>query len=128
VAVGEPGGVGAAVEDGSGTRRERDHHRHRDPGDGDLAAGGRVDRDLPRAGTPWASGDSPSSPSPDCGHTYTASSAGQPGGACAATVTITWDITRRATGGAGAVLPPLATTATVQFRVAESQALNTAGL
>jgi hypothetical protein len=79
-------------------------------------------------GTPYTSVDSPSSPSPDCGHTYTASSAGQPDGAYKATATITWDVTWRATaGGAGGVLPPLHTTAVAQFRVAESQALDTTG-
>ena len=57
------------------------------------------------AGTPYTSADNPASASPDCGHTYTRSSAGQPGG----------------------VLAPLFTTAVAAFRVAESQALNTSG-
>jgi hypothetical protein len=90
------------------------------PGDGSLVT-------CHGPGTPYTSADSPSSPSPDCGHTYTASSAGQPGGAYRATVTITWDVTWRATGGAGGVLPPLRTTAVAEFRVAESQALDTSG-
>ena len=79
------------------------------------------------AGTPYASTDDPAAASPDCGHTYTSSSAGQPGGAFQATATITWDITWQGAGGAGGVLPPLFTTATAAFRVAESQALNTSG-
>jgi len=79
------------------------------------------------AGTPYASADNPASASPDCGHTYTSSSAGQPGGAFRATATITWDVTWQGAGGAGGVLPPLFTTAVAAFRVAESQALNTSG-
>jgi hypothetical protein len=79
------------------------------------------------AGTPYTSGDNPAAASPDCGHTYTTSSAGQPGGAFQATATITWDITWQGVGGAGGALPPLFTTAVAAFRVAESQALNTSG-
>jgi hypothetical protein len=78
-------------------------------------------------GTPYTSADNPGSPSPDCGHTYARSSAGQPGGAFTATVTITWDVAWSGTGGAGGVLAPLETTATARFEVAESQALNTGG-
>jgi hypothetical protein len=33
------------------------------------------------AGTPYTSADNPAAASPDCGHTYTSSSAEQPGGA-----------------------------------------------
>jgi hypothetical protein len=79
------------------------------------------------AGTPYTSADNPAAVSPDCGHTYTASSAGQPGGAFRATATITWDVTWQGAGGAGGVLAPLFTTAAAAFRVAESQALNTSG-
>jgi len=79
------------------------------------------------AGTPYTSADNPASASPDCGHTYTSSSAGQPGGAFRATATITWDVTWQGAGGAGGALPPLFTTAVAAFRVAESQALNTSG-
>jgi hypothetical protein len=79
------------------------------------------------AGTPYSSADNPAAASPDCGHTYTTSSAGQPGGAFQATATITWDITWQGAGGAGGALPPLFTTTTAAFRVAESQALNTSG-
>jgi hypothetical protein len=79
------------------------------------------------AGTPYTSGDNPGSASPDCGHTYTTSSAGQPDGAFQATATITWDVTWQEARGAGGVLPPLFTTAVAAFRVAESQALDTSG-
>jgi hypothetical protein len=75
-------------------------------------------------GTPYAGGN-PAAASPTCGHAYERSSAGQPGGAYRVTATITWDITWTSTGGAGGVMPPLQTTAAAQFRVAESQALNT---
>jgi len=78
-------------------------------------------------GIPYSSRYAPSSRSPDCGHTYTSSSAGQPGGAYHVTVTITWDITWVGTGGTGGVLPPLNTVAAATFRVAESQAVNTSG-
>jgi hypothetical protein len=56
------------------------------------------------AGTPYSSADNPAA-APDCGRTYSSSSAGQPGGA----------------------LPPLFTIAVAAFRVVESQALNTSG-
>jgi hypothetical protein len=78
-------------------------------------------------GTAYAAGDNPSAASPTCGYTYEASSAGQPGGAYRVTVTITWDITWAGAGGAGGALAPLQTVAAAQFRVAESQALNTSG-
>jgi hypothetical protein len=79
------------------------------------------------AGAPYTSADNPAAASPDCGHTYTSSSAGQPGGAFTATATITWDVTWQGAGGAGGALAPLFTTAVAAFRVAESQALNTSG-
>ena len=90
------------------------------PGDGSTVT-------CQGAGTPYTSADNPAAASPDCGHTYTASSAGQPGGAFQATATITWDVTWQGAGGAGGALAPLFTTAVAAFRVAESQALNTSG-
>jgi len=78
-------------------------------------------------GTAYAAGDNPSAASPTCGYTYEASSAGQPDGAYKVTVTITWDITWAGAGGAGGVLAPIQTVAAAEFRVAESQALNTNG-
>jgi hypothetical protein len=75
-------------------------------------------------GTPYG-GTNPAAASPTCGHTYQESSAGQPGGAYRVTVTITWDITWKGTRGAGGVLAPLETVTAAEFRVAESQALNT---
>ncbi|MGH3296244.1 MAG: hypothetical protein ACRDP7_31050 [Trebonia sp.] len=90
------------------------------PGDGSAVT-------CQGAGTPYTSADNPASVSPDCGHTYTSSSAGQPGGAFQVTATITWDVTWQGAGGAGGALAPLFTTAVAAFRVAESQALNTSG-
>ena len=78
-------------------------------------------------GTAYAAGDNPSAASPTCGYTYEASSAGQPDGAYRVTVTITWDITWTGPAGAGGALAPLQTVAAAEFRVAESQALNTDG-
>jgi len=78
-------------------------------------------------GTAYTSRDNPASPSPTCGYTYTRSSAGQPHAAYHVTVTITWDITWTGPGGAGGALPPLFTAAAAAMRVAESQAVNTAG-
>lgn len=75
-------------------------------------------------GVPYGGGN-PAAASPACGYTYDRSSAGQPGGAYRVTVTITWDITWKGTGGAGGALAPLQTAGAAEFRVAESQALNT---
>jgi len=62
------------------------------PGDGSTVT-------CQGAGTPYTSADNPGSASPDCGHTYAASSAGQPDGAFQATATITWDVTWQGAGG-----------------------------
>ena len=78
-------------------------------------------------GTPYTSRYRAASPSPDCGHTYRRSSAGQAGGAYHVTAAITWNITWQAADGTGGALPPLVSTAAAAFRVAESQAVNTAG-
>ncbi len=78
-------------------------------------------------GTPYHQGDDPGSSSPTCGYTYTRSSAGQPHAAYHVTATITWDITWTGPGGTGGALPPLFTAAAAAMRVAESQAINTAG-
>jgi hypothetical protein len=77
-------------------------------------------------GIPYTRRYSPASASPDCGHTYARSSAGQPRGAYKVTAMITWIVTWHAAGGAGGTLPPLFTVAAAAFRVAESQAVNTA--
>jgi hypothetical protein len=78
-------------------------------------------------GIPYSRRYSPALASPDCGHTYGRSSAGQPRGAYRVAATITWDVTWHVTGGVGGTLPPLFSTSAAAFRVAESQAVNTAG-
>lgn len=75
-------------------------------------------------GTVFPTGGDPKAASPDCGHTYTRSSAGQPGQAFAVTATITWAISWAGAGQAG-TLPELTTRADARFTVAESQALVT---
>lgn len=65
----------------------------------------------------------PKSASPDCGHTYRASSGGRPGGAYAVTATVHWRVTWSGAGENG-VFPDLTTVSDAAFRVAESQGLN----
>ncbi len=74
------------------------------------------------SGTPYSVGVNPASVSPDCGHTYRRSSAGQPGAAYAVTATVHWSVTWAGAGQAG-TFAGLTTTATVNVPVAESQAL-----
>jgi hypothetical protein len=78
-------------------------------------------------GTPYTAADDPAAASPNCGYTYTSSSAGQAGGAYHVTATITWDIRWVAGDGAAGTLPPLFSAAGAAFEVAESQAVNTSG-
>jgi hypothetical protein len=75
-------------------------------------------------GTPYRRKDNPRAASPDCGHTYRRSSAGKTNGAYPVSATITWAI-RWSGGGQSGTLPALTSTAYAQFRVAESQAVNT---
>jgi hypothetical protein len=79
------------------------------------------------AGTPWVSGvSSPTGSSPDCGHTYRRSSAGQPGERFGVSVTVAWGVTAEVQGApAIGPLPDLTTTAATTLRVVEYQALNT---
>lgn len=64
------------------------------------------------------------SSSPDCGHTYRSSSAGQPADAYAVSATVYWTVTWAGAGQTGA-FPGMTTTSNAQVQVAESQALNT---
>lgn len=77
-------------------------------------------------GTPYTPGGDPSAASPDCGHTYRRSSAGQPGLVFTVSATVTWGVTWEG-GGQSGTLPGLTTTSTATLRVAESQAINTSG-
>jgi hypothetical protein len=73
-------------------------------------------------GTPYTAKYPADSVSPDCGHTYLRSSAGQPGEAYTVTVTVTWRV-RWHGGGQQGVIPGLRTHARLPLRVAEAQAL-----
>ncbi|WP_433418762.1 hypothetical protein ACQP1V_03605 [Microtetraspora malaysiensis] len=74
-------------------------------------------------GTPYRDGrDDPRKSSPTCGHTYLRSSGRDDG--YRVTATITWRVTWSASGESG-TLPPLSTTSSASFRVAESQAIVT---
>lgn len=76
------------------------------------------------AGTPYSAGRDPKSASPDCGHTYLTSSAGQPGEAFPVTVRVQWTVTWSGAGQSG-TFPGLSTNASAAFRVAESQGITT---
>ncbi len=75
------------------------------------------------AGTPYTPGGTPTAASPDCGHTYSRPSLGEPGGRYPVTVTTRWQISWAGAGQAG-VLPELSRTAAGSLRVAEVQTLN----
>ncbi|WP_416968275.1 hypothetical protein [Streptomyces sp. 4F14] len=90
----------------------------------DLGDGGSVTCDGP--GTSYDASVNPNSPSPDCGYTYRRSSAGRPGEAYAVSATVRWTVTWSGAGESG-VFPGLATESVAEFRVAESQALNSGG-
>lgn len=77
-------------------------------------------------GTPFPAGGDPKASSPDCGHTYRASLAGQANDAYPVSATVHWAISWSGAGQAG-TFPDMTTTASAAFRVAESQALNTGG-
>lgn len=78
------------------------------------------------AGTPFRPGSDPEAPSPDCGHTYRVSSAGQPAQVFPVTATVYWTVTWSGAGRSG-TFPDLTTTGTAALRVAEVQALNHGG-
>jgi len=77
-------------------------------------------------GTPFNTGRDPAAASPDCGHTYRRSSAGQVGQAFSVSATVHWTVTWSGAGQSG-TFPDLTTTAITALRVAESQALNNGG-
>ena len=78
------------------------------------------------AGTPFPPGTDPKASSPDCGHTYHASSASQPSQAFSVTATVHWTVTWSG-AGQGGTFPDMTTSGNAAFRVAESQALNNGG-
>ncbi|MEO3852616.1 hypothetical protein ABGB09_34205 [Streptomyces sp. B8F3] len=75
-------------------------------------------------GTPYQAKGDPSRPSPDCGHTYRSSSAGQPGDEYPVSVEVRWTVSWSGAGQSG-TFPGLTTQATTAFRVDEGPALNT---
>jgi hypothetical protein len=77
---------------------------------------------CPGQGTPFPVGGDPRAASPDCGHVYRSSSAGQPGQVFVVTATVHWVVTWAGAGQSG-TFPDLTTSATERFRVAEAQAL-----
>jgi hypothetical protein len=85
-----------------------------------LGDGNRLECRGP--GRVFPPGGDPKTASPDCGHVYTRSSAGQPGDSFQVTATVSWAITWTGAGQSG-VLPALTTTSATALRVAESQAL-----
>lgn len=74
------------------------------------------------AGTPYTTNRDPKSTSPDCGHTYRKSSAGQPADAFSVTATVNWTVTWSGAGQTGA-FPNMTTSAVAALRVAESQGI-----
>ena len=82
-----------------------------------FSAGDGVSVSCVGRGTPWTQGTDPEAGSPTCGHTYTRR------GVFTLTATVTWEVSWAGGGRAGTV-PDLVTTAAVQVRVVESQALN----
>jgi hypothetical protein len=78
------------------------------------------------AGTPFQPVGDPKAPSPDCGHTYRTSSAGQPGHVFPVAATVHWTVAWSGAGQSG-TFPDLTTAGNTAFRVAEAQALNNSG-
>ncbi|WP_071656988.1 hypothetical protein [Mangrovactinospora gilvigrisea] len=75
------------------------------------------------AGTPYQAsyGDKPS---PTCGHTYTTSSANQPGGEYSIRATATWTVNWNSTNGLGGQFTVTPDAAVAQLRVGELQVVN----
>ena len=78
-------------------------------------------------GTPYAAGVSDASaPSPTCGHTYQATSAGQPDQQFPVTATLSWKIAWSG-GGKSGTLPDLATSTTVRWTVEQVESVLVGG-
>ncbi|WP_245929074.1 hypothetical protein [Murinocardiopsis flavida] len=75
-------------------------------------------------GVPFTAGrDDPAAESPECGHTYTRASAGEPQGAYRVGVEVTWEVTWESSEGDGGELEPLVTSASEDLDVVESHGL-----
>jgi hypothetical protein len=95
------------------------------PGSLTFSPGGSLPSvSCPGGGTRYNPGLPASAQHTACSYTYQQSSAGQPGGAYAASVSVTWTATWVGSGGAGgAVNPPLVMHTDFALPVAEGQAL-----
>lgn len=76
-------------------------------------------------GTPWNPALRDEQQSTDCSHTYTRSSANQPGLVYQAQATMTWDVDWTATNGESGGLGPATRSVDFTMRVAEGQAIVT---
>lgn len=74
------------------------------------------------AGTPWTNGMESLETSPDCGHTYSRSSAHAANGEYEVSVTVSWSVTWSGGGESGTV-PGMTSQAATSWPVAESQGL-----
>ncbi len=86
----------------------------------DLGDGTTMTCDGP--GTPYRPGMDPYAASPTCGHTYTASSAGQPDGAYPVTATTVWSVRWTGAGTQGRL--SVRRSSHAALRVVEAQAVN----
>jgi hypothetical protein len=86
-----------------------------DTGDGAVVA-------CDGPGTPYPAAGNPAAASPDCGHTYTRSSAARPGGVYGLAATVSWQVAWSG-GGLSGSLGPLFSTAQVEVAVSEVQAV-----
>jgi hypothetical protein len=87
-----------------------------------MGDGGSVTCTDPAHSSP--PGGNPKSASPNCGHTYRTSSAGQRAEAFPVSATVNWTVTWSG-AGQGGTFPNMTTTGNAAFRVAESQGIAT---
>jgi hypothetical protein len=76
---------------------------------------------CPGRGTPLTDPSLGLRGSPDCGHTYKATSAKARGGAYQITATVTWTITWTGSGSTGGILAPLLLTTAIPYTVKQSR-------
>jgi hypothetical protein len=89
--------------------------------DWDTGDGGRY---VCGRGTPYEPAVDPAAASPDCGHVYRRSSAGEPADSFRLTATVSWRVSWSG-GGASGISGPLFSTTSVPVRVVQSQSVNT---
>nr|WP_255429920.1 hypothetical protein [Streptomonospora sp. PA3] len=92
----------------------------------EVGEGARIECAGP--GTPYDPAvHDPEQASPDCGHTFSRSSAGAPGGAFRVAVEVVWQVAWSTSEGGGGELDPLATRAVEEVVVTESHGVVTRG-